>query len=361
MKNIFKTAALLLTLLGFEGVFASCEKMGDKPVNIRVNVLETRLFTKSGSYVPLTNENVTSTIESNGFVLDAYVDGNYSDFNRTPRVDYPKGKYIDSYGSTNVTKSSEWGIAGTPKWVSDVTTQFWAYYPAPASFKGRIDFDTVSEPYSSMRFGYTMPSANGTSDASSNFDDPVFCHVAQVFNGSNETVDMTFHHALAQIRFCVSLDSTDPGQCESGYDISKIEICGVKNKGVCTFTGDNTFSWSGQTGDYIFGQNLTPVVSDHFTSSDWQTHAVGSYSGKICNYGFYVIPQPVSGMSLKVSITNGTKTVVSERDLPASADFAADNYYTYKLIIKGDALADITLVSANAIHQAFDGFVNLEY
>lgn len=351
MKKFSTTLIGFLTLLGFEGLFTSCEKIPSS-LPIRINVVNTS--TKAGSgYVAMQGETVTSSLESNGFVLDAYVDDDYSDFSTTPKVDYQAGLYIDSDGSTNVTKSSKWDISGTPTWVSDVKTQFWAHYPA--SMKGSIIYSDVNSPYTTKFFSYTMPTANGSSDASNNFDDPVFSHVEQKFTGSNEVVNMTFHHALSQIRFFVNFEDSDVNKWDGSIKLTKVELKAVRNSGNCSFNSDNTFTWTDQSGNSIFGQNLGV-----FTSSDWQDYTIGSYSGKLCNHAFFVVPQSTSGISIRVTFSDGVNTAFSEKEIPTDTWYA-DNYYTYKLAIKGYALADITLVSANASHEAYDQLINLEY
>lgn len=204
-------------LLAAAIVLISCSKEPFESRIIKVKV--TTSDTKSA---------VTTTaglVSSGSFVMDAYIAEQYVDRITRPDtvVTYDPCKYIDSGGYANVVlNAGSWTIDGSPTWVSGTTTRFWAWHPV--SLSKRVitgpsnDGHTVTFGSDSLAFSYTTPTVNGTSDAT-NAEDPIFAYGAKVYekDHTDEFIDLTFHHALSEVRFCVS---TDDGTFDTSMEIS---------------------------------------------------------------------------------------------------------------------------------------------
>lgn len=317
----------------------------DKSVRIRVHVND--IATK-GTVI------TSSGLEASGsFSMDAYVADDFYDRSTDPATWYDKetyGHFINSGAGGNVRQSAgEWVISGDPKWIADIDSRFWAWHPV--NVPGRvIEAKSTVAQYGaeSLNFSYETPAVNGSTDAD-NAEDLIFAYTKRLFKGVDSTINLTFHHALSQVRFCVS---TDDGTFDTSLKIKNITISHLKNSGSAVFTdsgnaevndkygtadGFEQFTWSGQAGDFTFGQ----VYNADFSSLPATGWKAGSYSADgteydlhTCQNVFFMIPQTVTDANiLTVTFDYNGEELVKEAPISdnGGTEWAADHYYTYKI------------------------------
>ncbi|MFB9897431.1 fimbrillin family protein [Hallella seregens ATCC 51272] len=116
--------------------------------------------------------------------------------------------------------------------------------------------------------------------------------------------DLRFRHALTAVRFKV-------GQNLSySKTITKVEIIGAKNKGryVLPTNGTSTGTWSSldaSTATFTLGGDGTVNVS---TTAAVNQIILGNNGD---NYTFYMIPQPLSGVSVKIHFSDGSTPITT--------------------------------------------------
>lgn len=335
---------------------AACEKLqtdaGGK-ILCTVNVASTR-------GVPVT----TASIKTTGFVMDAYASGAYHD-NETD-TDYSAGKYF----SKSVTyASSAWSISDSPKWINGVGINFFCHAPQePAGSLAitKSDEDTSDE----MTFNYTAP----VPATNANTEDLVFAYKSQTveyesdgsLKSGSESVDLTFYHALSQIRFCLS---TDDGTFPSDMKLISIVLKGAKQtdgtypgmiaSGSCVYKGStNIFTWTTGTEMSNYTQTFGPAVFNSGTPSGW---VLGSYVKDSNTYNLYtctgnvlfIIPQDHDNCAVDITMQKGTAdsfTVTAK--LPDTDPWEAGKYYSYK--IKASKNLSLSLMASDWISGSED-------
>ena len=313
--------------------------------------------------VPMT----TTGLEQSGeFFLDAFLDDEYYDFVADPNKEHPltERHYINGgswfSAGPNVTYSSTagWTIGGAPTWVAGDMMRFWCY--APISVNGTRTL--VTGPVSkgeTVKFSYAMPTPNGSTDADI-CDDPIFAYNEKNYSkAAGDAIDLTFHHALAQVRFCVGYED---GSFDTGLKIKSVALVGIPASGTAVFNGpaslsqsgtDPIFSWSGQTGQVTFNQVLDAVFlkkGEVAVPAGWTEDKTGkTYT---CDNTFFVVPHtlapsvsstPANSVdALKIVFVDGANeypVTVAIPVHPANFDpsdssagkWLAGKYYTYKI------------------------------
>lgn len=312
-----------------------------KVIRVRVSGIESpkdRASTKS-------SVTTTAVLESSSpFVISAYVDDDYKD--HVNNVNYSKGEY---FKGKDVTYSAGfWGIADEPKWVANVNTRFWCHHPKVVNGTRNIS-DPSAPSYDNLAFSYSMPSQNGTSDAD-NCDDILFAYSSKKYTStSGPSVDITFHHALSMIRFCVS---PDDGSFDTNLKIKNITISNIYSQGQCGFTGDGlgsgSFSWTSQSDKRTFGQNYNSIFSGA-TVPGWSK---GSYTKEhvdytlfTCDNAFFFVPQTTPSdakITVTFVITNDDNAEVTRTVDFNGENWLADHYYTYHISAKSISSDKIT-------------------
>ncbi len=323
----------------------SCQDKEFSGRNATIRLLVTTADTKG-------TVTTNSILEASGaFSMESYVEDDYKDNTNT----YEGGKQISCGTGGNVHLSSgEWIIEGTPRCVANTNTHFWAWHPVTVagrstptpSLKADPDDDDPEYPYTGeLTFSYTVPTPDGESDAD-NAKDIIFAYSKKRFAGSDSLVNITFHHALAQVRFCAS---TNDGTFDKSLKIKSISISNLKTSGNASFTDSGNaehneqFVWSGLSGSATFGQIYDADLSAS-TVSGWTkgsyTSGSDSYNLYTCENVFFMIPQTVvkgatdatSNMMTVVFDYKGDETVKS---VPIAGtdgvEWLGDHYYTYKI------------------------------
>lgn len=338
----------------------SCQKKDFPGRNATIRVVVTTADTKG-------TVTTNSILEASGaFSMESYVEDDYKDYSTSPATEYEGGKQINCGTGGNVyLNSGEWKINGDPCWIADTYTHFWAWHPVAVaerstptpSLKADPNDDDPEYPYTGeLTFSYTVPTPDGESDAD-RATDLLFAYSKKRFNGDDDLVNITFHHALAQVRFCAS---TNDGTFDKSLQIKSISISNLKTSGRASFTDSGNaerndmaynptagsydkFVWSGQSGSATFGQIYDADLSTS-TVTGWTkgsyTRGSDTYNLYTCENVFFMIPQTVvkgatdatSNMMTVVFDYKGDETVKS---VPIAGtegvEWLGDHYYTYKI------------------------------
>ena len=296
--------------------------------------------------------------ESGAFSMAAYLSDDYVKRNENGVITdtFEGGEYFSGSGNVTLT-GGVWNIAGEPEWVEDVDTHFWAWHPV-SSYGRSITGPVVSTPGTgpddpeypytgALRFSYVTPTPDGTTDAAS-AEDLLFAYATKKYEFKEDptyndlSIDITFHHALSQVRFCVS---TDDGTFDKSLKIKNITITNLKTSGDAVFE-DDEFEWSNQAGEDDFGQDYDADFSTS-TVTGWTkgsyTRSSHTYNLYTCENVFFVIPQTIRTVgdypsSNQLTVVFDYKGNETSKSVPLaglamgdSDDWDADYYYTYKI------------------------------
>ena len=190
-------------------------------------------------------------------------------------------------------------LSGT-EWVPGTSTT-WPAYVSDWYCWAPADVATLSQ--SNKTFTYTTPASNTSSDT-----DIMVSTVKNVPASKNSTLDITFKHALCEVRF-VSTSDMPTGTLDS------LCINGINLKGSYDFDNE---TWGNQTNP----GSISLKTSQSVTGTAGQALTTNTQT-------FFVIPQTVgTGASLSVKYNGGTKHVIA---LPIGFDFPAGKLVTFSL------------------------------
>lgn len=323
----------------------------------------------------------TSTLSS--FYLSSYATRSWrkdSIGQSTPLHD--PGLYVDPVGGSlkdiQVTKGSGWTITGNEdesspafSWLNDVAMNFFAYAPsadptASDAAKGTLAItkaDNSLDAYYPFTYAASVVTSTNTV-SSGDCDDLLFAYASNkvIYESDNtsadfgnlmsgsETFNLTFYHALAQIRFCVS---TDDGTFNPAISLKSVTLKGVSSAGLvangnCTFNGSaSTFGWTlgttkanytqtfgGTAGSVTFGTTApTGWVKGSYTDSGSNTYNLYTCTDDV----LFLIPQNpkdcVVDITLNVGGTDTTITGKLKAVDPSNSGkiWEAGKVYTYKI------------------------------
>lgn len=355
-KSIIASASVIILSL-----LAGCEKSGfnaasNQAIGVKVSVQD-EPQTKGKAII---TDNFAS--EYGGFTLDCWVDSDYNVYSGptgTTSTTITERHYINKINAEYNTTTSEWSLATSQLWLNRVNMRFWCWAPTTANATGLVinpDNDSMSG-QDQIEFEYTSPAAIKDQK------DILFSYLYSAAdqhseNGSNNTLDLKFYHALAQIRFAVSPDDgTFKIGSTDGYEIVSIALSGVPSHGKCTFDGGDAnastatvpygFTWSSLSTPTSF----TSSCGNYTTTAEWNE---GSYTKDSNTYKlyttkevFFVIPNSAAGKTADITFkrkADGT-FITKQVDLKDGAnpqEWKAGMYYTYK-IKATDIQSDLTL------------------
>ena len=183
---------------------------------------------------------------------------------------------------------------------------FYAVYPKPDNNKIKLSPEGyTSTPYVDFE---VEPNVKNQKDLMTACSGPVHSTVTNISAMETQATaprtDLTFRHALTAVRFKV-------GQNLSwNKTISKVEIIGAKSKGRYTLSSqyDGTgAAWSGQStpATFTLGGDGTVNVS---TSENVNQIIMGNTGD---NYTFYMIPQTLTGVQVKVFFSDGSTPITA--------------------------------------------------
>lgn len=311
----------------------------------------------------------TSELEKLGlFNMDIYVDDEYHNFMEDPSGNNPSyhfqpGCYPEGRTEPLLVRyaAGEWALANETPWVANIATTFWCWAPVNLKLNSTVrSVSPYAAPYNSatLNFSYarqgiyeqnnhtSLPNdlleggeLNSHSDEfvdADNQDDLIFSYNKQTFDGSNDVVDITFYHALSQIRFAVS---PNDGTFDTNLKIAQIAIRNVKQGGICTFNGEQ----EDKQLKFVWDVNASPLTSycqnyDAKFSSAPLNWVNGSYvkdeeSHKLytAKNVFFITPQTL-GSTAKLHIVFEDNGTYIEKAVSLSGDeWKPGKYYTYKI------------------------------
>lgn len=249
--------------------------------------------------------------------------------------------------------SSEWDFAGGVEfpWRNQVKTNFWSVYPTSAAGRAiTYPGDTAADAYQTeLSMAYTLPapcSASPYKDAQ-NQNDLCFAFNTKTWEeGSDNTVDIKFYHALAAVYFKI-------GNVEDAT-IEGIGFNNVSSSAVCDITGG-----SGNIPTFEWRNHSTPVsLRQDFGTSDFDTTSKEqSFTGS--DKIFMLIPQTL-GTSAEMAVTfkmssgsSETKTAdISKLPNGTSVEWKPGKKYLYKISYDPYSY-DFELVNASDAAQVF--------
>lgn len=374
-----RTITTFLILSAFAFLLASCGKLpmvgsgNGRTIKVKVTGVETKV-----------SPTTTSTLTS--FKLSAYATAEYREIQQGPSdPKYSAGIYIDPKSASTLkdivvsgSNSTGWTITGnsnanspTFSWINAIEMRFFAYAPATTATNGTLTIKKLDASYdAAYPFEY---SAKATSDevTSTNCDDIIFAYehntaefeddatdsnYGKLVNNSKDYINLTFHHALAQIRFCVDPDEWGDLKLlyvklygpKSTSDPS--QYVGLYTKGSCTFdsTASKMFTWSSLANRYAYSQTFNGTTGVSFSSGlptggAWESITYGTGATAKTFYTctgdvLLVVPQGDNYCAVEVCIQDGTSTpVVMKGHLPVTGETGTlvywdpDMYYTYKI------------------------------
>jgi len=313
--------ALLLCAVAVIAV--SCNgNLGDRRSNkvfFRVSMSDTR-----GAAITTTSlENTLGKFVVNGYLEEANRGDGWNS-----EADKDKPRFMVDKEFTYA--DSKWSGPADCFWRYEVWTNFWCYAPATMTYGTRTitpccspEGTCTDAQQKAMSFTYTMPNPSDPADGkdAEKLEDMIFAYARQKYTGSNNTVDITFSHALSAIQFM-------KGEFLDGYTIKSIKIFGFDSKGTCSMAGaDNkiTYTWGSYETPATGYKQASETESDLLVTS---AGAVGTGSNI-----FIVIPQTLdSDVKVAVEISNGTTTDTKVASLGGSeVTWAPGKYYTYRL------------------------------
>lgn len=342
-----------LALIALCGQLASCQKMdeagkGGAEIRFDVRTVETK-----GAI------NTTLSLNTSGqsFNIIAVADEDGT------------GNYFEAMAKYDGSNWNTFDIGGTRTdylWLNDVGIHFWSYYPVSLGTATGSAVRTVTEPepYSDvLSFSYSQPAATAGSDAT-NQKDIIFAGNSEIrkfdsetgeIESGDETVNITFYHALSEIRFAVS---TNDGSFDPTMTISNVAIINAAGSGDCDFTLPSSFKWSnpGSRFDYSQDYGILPGA----TNSEWE---VGTYTHNSVTKNlyttlnpFFLIPESdLSELSVEVTFKTSLGDCFT-KNVALSGSWEAGCYYTYKIGATLSTTLDLTLslLEWDFIEQEYD-------
>lgn len=381
MKKSMKRTIPTILILSFCALMsASCEKgllagFGN-PSSIKLTV--------SGVMGTKASAITSESIKTEGFNISAYVTdtwnrdviGNSPDIQSGIFIDpgpyegpYDENTYPDEYYKLKdipvYYASGAWWIEGNEdptaprfSWVNGVAMNFFSYAPKVAA--GRTINKNDSSTDDKYPFSYTTPVTDGVVGPSDCADlifaftqhtaafesDQTNPNYGELKSGYTDKIDIMFHHAMAQIRFCLS---TNDGTFNPSYELVSVRLENIKRQGECTFIGSSqTFEWPdadlAKPTDYLQTFNasfLGGTAPSGWTSGTYNKGAFNLFTNTADV--LFVIPQSLSECRVRVTLRQGESTTTLTGKLPATTDLSPDvswgagKYYTYKISTSGES------------------------
>ena len=324
--KVFAVVAILAILL------QGCDRIGQsdgRRVRVNLAAVETRTLVTT-----------TATLEASGrFVMNAFLEDPSKDFTKDPAENVDQSYIISDGGANVIMDAGEWRISDDPTWVAGTNTHFWCWHPVAVS--GSRNISTLTKDSRELKFTYTMPVGDGTHTTDADVtDDLIFAYSKKNYkDGDDEYISIRFHHALSQIRFCVSIDD---GTFDRNLTIKNITLSGLKNYGSAVFTdtgaageGTGTFVWSDQTGNATYGQDYNASFGTSSVAG-WNkstyTKDSHTYTLYTCTDVFFLVPQTLTSKAkAKIVFNDGLSDLDPVTVDLGTDEWQADKYYTYKI------------------------------
>lgn len=373
--NLFTSGLLIAACL-----FSSCDKIdsfhaGSRQIRCVVGVSGTKALPITTAGAATNGTETPLDIRDLGFTMEAYADAAYHD-NET-NEDFEAGIYFTKSVACTKGTPDVWTIEDEPDWINGVNIRFFCWSPIATSGTRTITpSTTVGSDELQFSYVYTPISAAYTSEAA---EDLIFAYASnkaeygdtygesdygELKDGSTDEIDLTFNHALAQVRFCLS---TDDGTYDKSLKLVSITLKNEPNGGNCVFDGggsiaDGTmFDWTPSTTKVNFTQTFdaefpgtgTPeTIPDDWVKSKYTEDSI-DYNLYTCTGDvLFLVPQEFTGKKIDITFQKGTaEPFTLEASIP-DGTWEAGKYYTYK--IKAVKIVSLTLFKQGWIDGSSD-------
>lgn len=246
----------------------------------------------------------TEGLQKNGFEIYVYNTG-------TATMSAELALPASTWMSGLATYSANWSVAGGPYyWPLTDKLQFFAYSPKEGVVYTAPNGTDKGYP----KFTYAVES---TAAAQKDLVIASVQDATKKTEGATPAVSFTFKHALTQVN--IEVTKVDGYT----YDISSVEVTGVKGSGEFTYTGVNTGAW-------VAGADA--AVSYAYTLGAFTTNTTDVVAGN----ALMLIPQSLDGAKISISYTvkkDGSKIADNKKDiaLPTSTPWEFGKKILYKL------------------------------
>ncbi|MFC2319251.1 MAG: fimbrillin family protein, partial [Segatella oulorum] len=193
---------------------------------------------------------------------------------------------------------------------------FYAVYPKPDNNKIKLSPDGyTSTPYVDFE---VEPNVTNQKDLMTACSGNVHTDIGAMSATAPRT-DLTFRHALTAVRFKVGENLS------WNKTITKVEIVGAKSKGRYTLPTDKTVtgSWDAST---LSAPTTFTLDGVSVSTSTAVNNVIMGNAGD--NYVFYMIPQPLTGVSVNIYFNNATTPSLS---IPLKGSWKPGTTKTYAL------------------------------
>lgn len=337
-----KIANISLSILALLMVLSCNKEERIKTPGIGVRVQSADMTTRSSALR-------THGLEVQGrFVMTAVLSDEYYDYTANPPQKLgDAGTY---FGNKDVEyHNGSWSINDEPVWVANIATRFWSH--APKTIEGTRSITTPGATSDDESFTYSFP-ANGqtnpiTGDAidADKMDDIIFAYNQRTYHGpADQTIDITFYHALSQVCFAVS---PNDGTFDTTLKIKKIALVGVPSSGSCVFHGTedevgDKFTWSSLGTTKTYTQSYNAAFSSRPSGWTEGTFEKDSETYKIwtADNSFFCIPHTIStngtlnGVQMQITFDDTGDEIVRTVYLDAQDEattWLPGYYYKYKI------------------------------
>ncbi|MBE9488015.1 MAG: fimbrillin family protein [Bacteroidetes bacterium] len=229
----------LITIL----ILSSCSKNETLNVNKTHNEISINAYLNSS-----TKANVINTVNFNNFVVYGYL--TETTYSGTDLLGIP---YIDALKVTREDNSQPWGHNNKYYWpIDNKKLQIFSISPKDDLIS---DYLTSETTYPTFKY-----SIGETSEIQKDLIASSLLNQVKPKNDGN--LNLIFKHILSQINFSLKGEVKD-----LKYDVSKIELLNIKNKGTFKFDGtENIGSWSNINGETIYTHNLSDFIIEGTTT-----------------------------------------------------------------------------------------------
>ncbi len=264
-KRIIYSIGLALTLASCADDFVSDRTISDGSIRFVVDPQGQTFSTRGGSAAPslsyhkslqlqaVEKQNLWLHIESaenpasfsniQTRVLPVSLD-DLNEFTVTASI---KKDMPEIFFTETIQKTNSWATSQTYYWPESDNLIF---HCSPTNLPGQVT--NLTKDGNTFKFGYTMPAANGQTDADIQPDFVLATHEYNRSSAPGGVADIRFQHPLAGICFV-----QDESLADENLRITKIELSGLLSQGSCMFDGSNPAYDNLLTSKWIFAEGAS--------------------------------------------------------------------------------------------------------
>lgn len=296
----------------------------------------------------------TTSINTVGqtFCFNGWLATSIDDADQASEAD--KGNHHILNNATATREASEWTLDDSEDWRRGIQTTFWSYHiptgsTATTTFTMPGNTPTDAQ-LTSIGFTHTLPSSGGSNNDAYALSDLLVAYNKE--NKESGAVDIKFAHPLAAVKFTVGdtgISGSTTATDNDYVEITKVEIADAVTSGTFTATGSGTntctFSCTPGSSTATYSQAATRAQIKGTGYTD------GFFTAPTSEYVFFMIPQDLSNVKLRVTMQRHKKIIVYKSDgltidhtewspeivtltrtvILGSGTWESGKYYTYKI------------------------------